>query len=164
MIRACIGAAQQRFGFRVVHFSVQQDHLHLIVEAADRRSLGRGMQGLTIRLARRLNRLLERKGKLFTDRYHAEQLTTPSQVRNAIRYVLSNHRKHAWQRRIRIGRRFVDAFSSAPHFDGWNAPVKLGCAPSADVTAKPRTWLLASGWRRRGRLDPSAIPGVSAQL
>ena len=159
VIRKCIAAAQERFGFHVVDYSVQQDHLHLIVEASDRRSLARGMQGLTVRFARRLNRLLGRKGKLFTDRYHARQLTTPTEVRNALRYVLSNFRKHLGQRRVRVGKRYVDHFSSAPHFAGWRGRVRVTQPPAEDVTAPPRAYLLKTGWRRRGLLDPSDIPG-----
>ena len=80
--------------FRLVQYSIQNDHLHLIVEAKDRTSLSRGMQGLAIRIARGLNRLWERKGKVFADRYHDRILRTPREVRNALRYVLNNGRRH----------------------------------------------------------------------
>ena len=102
---------------RVVHFSVQHDHVHPIVEADDARSLARGMQAMTIRFARGINKALDRSGKVFVDRYHAQQLRTPTQVRNAIRYVLSNARKHLAENGIRVRARFVDPFSSAPHRD-----------------------------------------------
>src|SRR6266550_893746 len=76
--------------FRVVHFSIQADHLHLIVEASNRVRLARGMQGLGIRIWRRVNAALGRRGSVFSDRYHARALGTPREVRNAIRYVLLN--------------------------------------------------------------------------
>src|SRR5436190_21601009 len=49
-IEAAIRACQGRFGMRVVHFSVQGNHLHLLVEAEGVESLSRGMQGLSIRI------------------------------------------------------------------------------------------------------------------
>lgn len=94
-VRKALAAAKHQFGFALVHFSVQRDHLHLIAEANDRRALSRGVQGLSIRLALAVNRLLERKGRLFADRYHARALKTPREVRFALRYVLLNARKHA---------------------------------------------------------------------
>src|SRR5262245_3751981 len=38
--------------FRLCHYAVLNDHLHLLVEASDRRALSRGVQGLLIRIAR----------------------------------------------------------------------------------------------------------------
>jgi REP element-mobilizing transposase RayT len=95
VVRKALAAAKKQFGFSLVHFSVQQDHLHLIAEALDRRALSRGVQGLSIRVARAVNRELERKGRLFADRYHARALKTPREVRFALRYVLLNAHKHA---------------------------------------------------------------------
>ena len=73
-VRLAFAGGRRRFGFRLVHFSVQGNHLHLIVEAADKRALSRGMQGLAIRLARRVNGALGRSGSMFADRYHARAL------------------------------------------------------------------------------------------
>jgi putative transposase len=94
VVRSALARGQERFGFRLVHFSVQSNHLHLIAEAADRRALSRGVQGLSVRVARAVNSRLQRKGRLFADRYHARALTTPRTVRYALRYVLLNARKH----------------------------------------------------------------------
>ena len=52
------------------------------------------MQGLAIRLARSLNRLAGRTGKVFSDRFHSLVLKTLREVANAIRYVLENFRHH----------------------------------------------------------------------
>jgi putative transposase len=83
VVRKALAAAKQQFGFSLLHFSVQRDHLHLIAEAADRRALSRGIQGLSIRVARAVNRQLARTGRLFADRYHARALKTPREVRLA---------------------------------------------------------------------------------
>lgn len=139
--------------FRVVHFSVQSNHLHLIVEAHDRAALSRGVQGLAIRLARALNRALHVRGGVFAERYHAHELRTPREVRNALVYVLQNWRKHGFSRPERA----LDTRSSAAWFDGWKEP-PLPPAEPAPVAA-PRTWLVTIGWRRRGLVRASERPG-----
>ena len=90
VVASCIGKGGERDGFRIVHFSVQSNHLHLIVEADDATALARGIQGLSIRIARAVNRVLERRGKVFADRYHAHQLRSPTETANAIAYVGGN--------------------------------------------------------------------------
>jgi putative transposase len=86
-----------RFGFRLVHYSVMGNHMHLLVEAADRRALGRGMKGLGVRIARGLNRVMQRRGNVLGDRYHAHILLTPKEVKNARHYLLTNaHRHYDW--------------------------------------------------------------------
>jgi REP element-mobilizing transposase RayT len=121
VIRAAFAAQNGRFGFRLNQYSVQGNHLHLIVEAAGKQSLTRGMQGLSIRIAKALNRLMQRRGRVLGDRYHAHILRTPSEVRRALAYVLANARKHYGARAA------IDRYSSA--------------APDAPVAAA-RTWLL----------------------
>jgi REP element-mobilizing transposase RayT len=140
---------------QVVHFTIQSDHLHLIVEASDKRGLARGVAGLEIRIARRLNRLLRRKGSFWKERYHRRDLRTPTETRNALRYVLLNTQKHY---RVIGDRHFADPYSSAASFDGFSrAPATFDeAAPWAWV--RPRTWLLGVGWRRRGLLDPAEPP------
>jgi hypothetical protein len=98
------------------------DHLHLLAEARDRRALSRGVQGLSVRVARAINRRLRRRGKVFTDRYHARALKTPRAARWALRYVLLNVRKHE-PRAVPFG--FVDACSSAAWFGGFARPPEL---------------------------------------
>ena len=129
-------AGRARFGLRLAHYSVQGNHLHLIVEAEDKQALSRGLQGLTIRLARGLNRALRRSGKLFADRYRAHVLQSPREVAHALRYVLQNFRKHSWQQ---LADGFVDACSSARF---------LGGVPDEAPVLPPRTWLLRVGWQR----------------
>ncbi|HEY1954029.1 MAG TPA: transposase [Polyangiaceae bacterium] len=127
--------------FRVLHFSVQVDHVHLVVEAADRAALARGVQGLAIRIARRINGTLGVRGRVWEDRFHSRELATPRAVRNAIVYVLMNAKKHGM--RTRAG---LDPFSSAPWFDGFVRSAPLASSP----VRSPSTWLASNGWRRRG--------------
>src|SRR5438270_11382314 len=79
----CFSRGRDRFGFRLVHFSVQGNHLHLVVEADDERALARGMQGLGVRIAKALNRLMVRKGDVFAYHYHSCILRSPLVVENA---------------------------------------------------------------------------------
>jgi REP element-mobilizing transposase RayT len=160
VVRAAIRRAAERFGMRVVHYSLQRDHLHLLVEAVDARALSRGMQGLNIRIARALNRLGNRRGKAFSDRYHARQLSSPLEVRRALVYVLNNGRKHALQRGERWSPRAIDSCSSACHFGGWRHPTKV-FTPLPPVTVPARAWLLTKGWQRHGKIDPAEIPSAA---
>jgi putative transposase len=141
-------------GFRVVEFSIQHDHLHLIVEAMSRKAMARGMKGLTCRIAKAVNRALERAGAVFADRYHVRALATPTEVRHALRYVLQNAGKHdAHHPAPDVETCTVDGIdpcSSARWFTGWRTPPP---APdTAPPVSPPRTWLLREGWRRLGLL------------
>jgi REP element-mobilizing transposase RayT len=107
--RAFYGA-NARADFRLVHFSIQGNHLHFLVEAKGERELSRGMQGLNVRMALALNRLMRRRGRAFADRYHAVILQTPTQTANALHYVLHNRQHHAPGRYHATWR---DPFSSA---------------------------------------------------
>src|SRR5262245_51641010 len=89
-VRRCLSAAKERLGVRIVVFSVQRDHLHLVVEAESKDALSSAMKGLQCRIAKGLNKLLDRSGEVFTDRFHARRLRTPSEIRNSLAYVLLN--------------------------------------------------------------------------
>jgi hypothetical protein len=91
--RGCV-----RKGMRVVHYSIQDDHAHLIVEADGAKALGNGMKSIASLFAFAVNRALGRTGKVLWDRYHHRVLKSPRQVRNAIAYVLLNARRHAAKR------------------------------------------------------------------
>jgi hypothetical protein len=140
-----------RSEFRVLHFSIQHDHVHLIAEADTRRAWRSGIQGLVIRLARRLNRTLGRRGAVWASRYHARLLRTPREVRNAIVYVLHNWKKHL---RHVVG---LDPCSSARWFTGWRAVTGASSGASPPV-ARPRTWLANIGWRRLGLIGTTETP------
>jgi putative transposase len=166
VVRTILGKHANRDDFRVVEFNVLGNHLHFVVEAAGRTALARGMQGLAVRLARAINKVLGRSGKLFKERYHARALTRPLEVRNALRYVLLNARHHAAERGEKLYRDWVDPFSSAPWFDGWKAPIRsqaewlVRLRKLPRPTAQPRSWLLRVGWRKRGLLAFDEVPGA----
>lgn len=144
--------------FRVVHYSIQSSHVHLIVEAASAADLGAGMKSIAARLARAVNRVFGRCGAVLRDRYHHHVLRTPREVRNALAYVLLNARRHAAKFGGPIRRLAgIDPASSGRWFNGWKAAFAYSPDPSA--VAKPHTWLLHVGWRRAGLIDPSEVPG-----
>lgn len=175
MFRALYNAfvgGKQRFGFRLVHYSVQGNHVHIVAEAPHRKALSRGVQGLSVRIARRLNRVMGRRGRVFADRFHSRVLKTPLEVKRVLAYVLGNARHHATRQGGTTAR--LDPFSSAVWFDGWRgargvplayvafalpqaAPLghrdpRAGPHAACEVAAA-RSHVLRRGWRRHGLLD-----------
>jgi REP element-mobilizing transposase RayT len=149
-------------GFRVTDWSIQHEHLHLVCEGRTERELSRNLQGLSSRIAKRLNQLLHRQGALWRERYHAHVLHTPREVRNALVYVLHNGKHHPITPRGSIPAGALDACSSALYFDGWREPVPRPPPEDRPPVAKPATWLRATGWRRRGLLSVHESPASPA--
>ena len=162
VLREAFADAARRDGFRIVHFSVQSNHIHYICEARDARSLTSGMRSLGVMIALRLNRLWQRSGQVFAERFHARALATPNEVRQALAYVLNNAQKHGI---IGDG---ADPFSSGPSFDGWKPEAAPPISRARQVQRAPltpvplaaaETWLLRVGWRQRGLIGLREIPG-----
>jgi hypothetical protein len=82
---------------------------------------------MEIRIARGLNRVMKRSGRVFADRYHSRILRTPSEVRNAVNYVLRNYRKHAQEWGEHLPPTWRDPYCSSTR---------------RELTTPPRTWLL----------------------
>jgi REP element-mobilizing transposase RayT len=162
----------KREGFRIVHMSIQSNHVHLIVEAEHKTALSRGVQGFSISAAKRINAAItertgvRRTGKVVADRFHAHPLTTPRQVRNTISYVLNNWRHHG-EDRARFARTWkADPFSSGAVFTDWkeleDSPVlwPLRATYYPLLVFRPRTWLLAKGWKEHHPLiSVREVPG-----
>jgi len=159
--RRSLAQGCERGEFRVVHYAIQTNHVHLLVEARGKAALARGMKSLGARFARAVNRTFARKGPVLRERFHHRALRTPAEVRNALAYVLLNVRKH-WRERTGAAppARF-DTASSGAWFDGWRRPPPgLDSEGPRDV-APARSWLLRVGWRRRGLIDPLEVPGTA---
>lgn len=124
-------AHRRRHPMRLIEFSVQGNHLHLVVEADSNAGLSRGMQGLAIRIARALNAMMHRSGRVFADHYHSRLLRTPTELARVIAYLMAN---------------------AAHHFDRPGADPFASGALSLDLRVQaleaPVTWLLRIGWRR----------------
>lgn len=162
-VRRGIGAVIGREGFRIVHASIQSNHVHLIVEAADKRELANGLRAFMIATARRINGAVGRRGCVFGTRYHATQLRTPRQVRAALAYVMNNWRHHGEDRRGEAQRRaLVDPYSTGILFDGWrDAPARFVVPEGYEPlpVSGARTWLLTVGWRRHAGVGLRDVPG-----
>jgi putative transposase len=141
-LSAAFAEACNRAGFRLIHFSVQGNHLHLIVEASDEVRLSRGLQGLAVRIARRLNRLMGRTGKVFADRFHQHVLRSPAEVAPAVAYVLGNFVVHALRRGEPVSATAPDEYSSARQRE-----------TGPPLVAPAQSWLLRGGWRRGAALE-----------
>jgi putative transposase len=123
--------ATLRAGLRIVQYTVQHNHLHLIVEANDRRTMSNRLRTLLSRIARGINRVMGAHGPRFEDRYHEHILSTPSETRNALLYVAGNRAVHLarW---------------------GGDPPADDPFTSNAALIQCPRSWLLREGWTRAG--------------
>jgi len=158
-IRAAMRTIGARIGFRVVHASIQKNHLHFLVEAEDKTALTTGVLALAISLARRINIACARRGKVFA-RYHATPITNPRQTRNTLAYVLNNWRHHREDEgTLRSRVTAIDPYSTAYAFDGWREP---GLVETPDFetlpSVLPETWLLRAGWRYYPSISVHEVP------
>jgi REP element-mobilizing transposase RayT len=164
VIRRAFAAACAYDGARIVDWSIQANHLHLIVEADSRQQLSRAMQGFGVRVAKGLNRLLGRKGSVFEERYHLRVLGTPREIRNARAYVINNYRRHAAAADRPVDPGWVDPCSSWAWFDGWRDLTRAHLALAREARAGPalvstaKGYLLRQGWRKRGLVRVDEVP------
>ena len=144
----------RREDFRIVEFSVQDDHLHLIVEAEDREALARGMKSFSVRANRLFNAAHGRgRGPVWADRYHRRDLTSARQVRNALVYCIQNYKKHQG---LTSGAPRIDLCSSARWFTGWTAIREHD--DGERPTEEARTVLLRRAWKKHGLIHPGERP------
>jgi len=172
-IREATLTTAMREDFRIIHVSLQSTHVHLIVEASNKDALARGMQGFQISAAKHLNAAIskgrpgpQRRGTVFPDRYHAEIITSPTQARHTLSYVMNNWRKHEEDRAAPMSSWKIDWFSTAAMFPGWaeygdEAFLWRG-PPTYDplVVYQPRAWLLREGWAKAGPISCRAVPSA----
>jgi REP element-mobilizing transposase RayT len=155
-LRKAFAGGCRKDGFALCQFSIQGNHLHLICEADNHVALARAMQGLGVRAARAINGACGRRGSVFAERYRVTRVTTATQLRNTLVYVLHNARRHG--ERLRG----VDIFSSARYFDGFSKAIALGPAEPGPVpVAEAMTPLLQKRWRYIGLIDPSETPAAA---
>ena len=167
-VRAATIVASRYPDMRIVHVSIQRTHIHLLVEADNRTALAKGMQGFQISAAKHINRALSkdgtrRRGRVFTDRYHAEYIDSPLGAHRALGYVLNNWRKHGEDQTFDAANWHVDPFSTAILFDGWKeregrAPWTIPQGYEPLVVHPPRCWLFRIGWRRHGSISIEHVP------
>jgi len=152
--RRSLAEAKERGDFRVAHYALQHDRLHLIVEAQGMQALANGMKSIASRLARAMNRSSGRSGPVLDGRYHHHLLRTPQEVRQALAYVLLAARREASRAHP------LDPASSGRWFDGWRPEVvsRFPATRGDPEVARARTWLLKTGWRRQGLVNPTEVP------
>jgi len=151
----------QKKAFRITHFTIQDTHLHLLVEADDAAAFSNGMRGFVASLARALNRLWGRSGSVFPERFHSRVLKSVRAVWNAIKYVLNNDLKHGGGVARRLDSRHEpDQFSSGRYFDGWKGYEPAVRAGAAECPVTRGCWKSSVGWKRQlRRLALLAMPG-----
>ena len=151
-----------RESFRIVHLSIQHNHIHLLVEAENRSVLARAMQSFAINAARAINRSNRSWGKVFAHRYHATQVTTASHARHTLAYILNNWRRHREDAaHLDAIKACLDPYASGISFTGWVSAARYGC-PKGYVplpVSPPRTSLLQHEWKAYGLIDEWERPG-----
>ena len=154
--RCTLAECCARNGFRVVHYSIQKNHVHCLVEADGKEALANGMKSFASRVGRTINRVFERKGRAL-DRFHSRSLRTPKEVRHALAYVLLNVRKHWMQTHATPPPARIDHASSGVWFDGWKyfKPKPPVIEPEVAVA---ESWLLRTGWRKHRLIDVAEVP------
>jgi REP element-mobilizing transposase RayT len=160
--------------FRIVHFSLQSNHVHLLCEAEDKTALSRGVQGFQISAAKKINALLSKKrgtrrrGQVFTDRYHVESISSVRQTRHVLSYVLNNWRRHRQDGgAVGLCGGRIDPFSSGVVFAGWRdvqPPITLPANYELPLVSRPETWLLAESWKRSQPIGCFEVPGPRARV
>lgn len=134
---------------RVIHYSLESNHAHLVVECMDNVSLGRAMKSFGSSFGKSVRRIAGGTGSVFVGRYHLRVLRDPTQTRNSLAYVLLNRFKHEHAH--------VDdnPFSSGRYFDGWKKLIGRGAAAKnlelPEYLSTPRSWLAREGWQKASR-------------
>lgn len=163
-----VAAVRERI--RIVHISLQRTHVHLLVEAENKKALARGVQGFQISAARNINAMLgedryrRRRGRVFTDRYHLEVITSPTRAHHALSYIVNNWRKHREDQQAVAKTWLVDPFSSGISFPDWIEledkafmwPLRETYEPL--VVRRPQSWLLREGWKKCGAISARDVP------
>jgi REP element-mobilizing transposase RayT len=171
-LRTAFVHAGSKRRFRICHFSLQHNHLHLIVEAHDNAALGHGMQCFNARVTRRINAACGgRRGTVFAGRYDLQVMSSPRQVRAGLRYVLLNSRRHdvdldELHGHIEWRAAWIDEYASWEYFDGWLEGAPAGPPPDDELwlVARPESWLLREGWQRHGLISVTEVPGPTRNL
>ena len=161
IVRAALIAASRKLRFRIVHYAILGNHLHLIAEGDDTYAVSRAMRGLSIRIARRLNKLMGRRGKVIDERYMLRVLHDARAVFEATRYVLNNYRKHAVEWDERPARDWIDPCSSARWFAHWAYQPARSRDPCPELErgiVEPLSEVWAEVWSPFGVIEPSFVP------
>ena len=168
-IRIALEVTAKRHDFRIVHFSIQGNHIHLLVEAESKDALALGVKGFEVSAAKRINARIRaangrrRRGQVFEDRYHVRAISTVRDTRNALCYVLNNHRHHS-QRGPLLYDGKLDPYSSAIFFPGWRERTtpEIHIPPDYDPprVCSPETWLLTKGWKLAPPISCFEVPGT----
>jgi REP element-mobilizing transposase RayT len=170
-VREATLTVARREDVRIIHLSLQRTHVHLLIEVQDHHALASGMQGFQISAAKHINAAIgteqqgvRRRGAVFPDRYHATIITSPTQARHTLGYVMGNWRKHEEDRAQATRGWAIDWFSSAGMFPGWreygDEAFLWSSPPGYDplIVYQPRTWLLCEGWKKAGSISTRHVP------
>ncbi|MDD4973652.1 MAG: transposase [Bacteriovorax sp.] len=96
--RAILNARKQ--GLKVIHYSLEYDHVHLLIEADNNHILSKGMQSFGVTISKAINRMRKLKGGVYKHRYHFRKISSPRQLKNVLNYIFNNGIKHKTAKHI----------------------------------------------------------------
>lgn len=79
---------------KVLHYSLEYNHVHLLVEARDNQIIHQGMQAFGISFAKAINKIKFLKGRVYKNRYHFRKITSLRDYKNVLLYIFRNGIKH----------------------------------------------------------------------
>ena len=94
-------------GLKIIHYSLERDHVHIYAESSDNKILAKAMKALGVSFVKRINRYFNAKGSCYKTRYHLRILRSATEVKNVINYILKNGIKHHRAKSI------IDPYNSA---------------------------------------------------
>lgn len=99
----------RKMGLRVIHFTLEYDHIHLLIEAENNHLLGKGMQSFGVTLSKAINKLKKTSGQVYRHRYHFRKITSARQLKNVMNYIFRNGLKHGTSAGIVTGYNSIQA-------------------------------------------------------
>lgn len=81
-------------GLRIIHYTLEYNHIHLLVEAADKQTVHQGMQSFGITFAKKINAIKRLKGTVYKHRYHLRKINSPRELKNVLYYIFNNGIHH----------------------------------------------------------------------
>ncbi|MGZ3787001.1 MAG: transposase [Bacteriovorax sp.] len=96
--RAILNARRQ--GLKVIHYSLEYDHVHLLIEAENNHILGKGMQAFGGTFSKAINRMRKLKGGVYKHRYHFRKISSARELKNVMNYIFTNGLKHKTAKNI----------------------------------------------------------------
>jgi REP element-mobilizing transposase RayT len=99
---------------KIVHYTLEYNHIHLLVEAEIKQLVHQGMQAFGISLAKKINTIKRLKGTVYKHRYHLRKINSPRDLKNVLHYIFNNGIHHKRTSNV------LDSYNSLPALKNLN--------------------------------------------